>query len=515
MTGLSAGSTLQNGKYVIDRILGQGGFGITYLATHSILKKKIAIKEFFPSVYCERGENSVVSCSASNKPIMQKLKAKFTKEAKNIASLHHPNIITIFDIFDEYGTAYYVMDYVEGCSLHELVKQEGILQHSKIIKYIGEIGSALDYIHSLKIGHYDVKPGNILINKREDRAVLIDFGLSKRFTDDNDEQSSSLIGHSNGYAPIEQYDQSSKLTFSPTTDTYSLTATLYYLLCGERPQTSTEIVSQGLKIPESVPEKIKKIIRKGMSVQQGRRYDSCKKITTDLESAYRTNIVIEFVNETRTIAGNVLKKISPISHDSVPVLSVSESDTEDSTTLNHEVGTVAIVEKPLYALKTRNRKKWELLTWFYNHPRFSKSLSLICNILTGLFITLSIYRCCQYISHLSFNDVSEYGVNYYTVSTLLIHIALAVFTLLLWIYTLTGKKHEKLKQYISMAYALSWVTTLYDALIFDWFEVVMYSNMYLLGLITIYVFYKLTKEIEIAVLSLFSFVIYSNLPSIV
>lgn len=148
---LSANTELQNGKYRIIRVLGQGGFGITYLAEHTMLDKKVAIKEFFPKEYCDRDENtSHLTIGTKNSiEIVEMLKTKFIKEAKNISKLNHKNIITIHDIFQENDTAYYVMEYVNGASLSQMVKENGALPEGKAISYIKKVADAEGYMHSL------------------------------------------------------------------------------------------------------------------------------------------------------------------------------------------------------------------------------------------------------------------------------------------------------------------------------------------------------------------------------
>ena len=124
---LSKGTTLQGGKYHIESVLGQGGFGITYLATQNQLNRKVAIKEFFMHDFCSRDENttSVRLGTASNRETVERFLNKFMKEARTIAALAHPNIIQIHDIFEENNTVYYVMDYIEGESLSQMVKHRG------------------------------------------------------------------------------------------------------------------------------------------------------------------------------------------------------------------------------------------------------------------------------------------------------------------------------------------------------------------------------------------------------
>ncbi len=161
---LKQGALLQGGKYKIEKVLGQGGFGITYLATQDILERKVAIKEFFFKEFCERedGTCTVTQGTQSNKTLVKRFLNKFIKEAKTISTLHHPNIIQIHDIFRENNTAYYVMDYIDGKSLGDIVKERGALPETKAVEAIKHVAAALEYIHSKSINHLDVKPNNIV-----------------------------------------------------------------------------------------------------------------------------------------------------------------------------------------------------------------------------------------------------------------------------------------------------------------------------------------------------------------
>ena len=134
---LSQGTFLQASKYRIICVLGQGGFGITYLAENTLLEKNVAIKEFFPKDFCGRDNTSYLSISAQNNAeTITRLKARFIKEAKNISKLDHPGIIKIHDMFEENNTAYYVMDYIEGENLNDMVKRNGPLPEQKAVKYL-------------------------------------------------------------------------------------------------------------------------------------------------------------------------------------------------------------------------------------------------------------------------------------------------------------------------------------------------------------------------------------------
>jgi serine/threonine protein kinase len=247
---LPSGAILQGGRYQIERELGHGGFGFTYLATQKGLNRKVAIKEFFMRDYCERDANtSQVSLGTSgSREMIERFRRKFIKEAQNIAMLNHANIIRIYDVFEEHGTAYYVMEYLDRGSLAEMVKQRGRLTETDALRYIRQIADALSYIHERKMNHLDVKPGNILIDET-DHVVLIDFGLSKRYDDEGNQTSTTPVGISHGYAPFEQYRKGGVGTFSPATDIYSLGATLYKLVTGETPPEADVVGEDGLPVP--------------------------------------------------------------------------------------------------------------------------------------------------------------------------------------------------------------------------------------------------------------------------
>ena len=200
---LKPGTLLQGGKYRIEKVLGQGGFGITYLAVQTNLKnRKVAIKEFFLKEHCERdGSTSRVSMGTSgSQGLVMKFKEKFVKEAETISELRNHHIITIYDVFEENGTAYYVMEYLSEGSLSDRIPSGG-LPESEAVGYIRQVAEALAYIHQHNILHLDVKPSNILFRK-EDEAVLIDFGISKHYDEEGGSQTSSTpVGVSRGYAP--------------------------------------------------------------------------------------------------------------------------------------------------------------------------------------------------------------------------------------------------------------------------------------------------------------------------
>ena len=251
MQQLKTGTTLQGGKYKILKVLGQGGFGITYLAEQTMLERKVAIKEFFMKDFCERSEETshITLGTESSRETANRFRDKFLKEARNIAKFDHPGIVRIYDIFEENGTAYYVMDYIAGESLGDMIKRRGSIPEVEATRYIIQAAEALAYIHERKMNHLDIKPANIMIN-RKNESVLIDFGLSKQYDAGGQQTSTTPVGISEGYAPMEQYKKGGVGEFSPQTDIYALGATFYKLLTGKTPPSASDVYEDGVPVDE-------------------------------------------------------------------------------------------------------------------------------------------------------------------------------------------------------------------------------------------------------------------------
>ena len=252
MNSLQPGSTLQNGKYEIQRKLGQGGFGITYLALQRSLNRQVVVKEFFMDGYCSREEHThrMTLATSSDPQLVSSYYDKFLKEARHIAQLEHPNIVSIISVFEENNTAYYVMKYAPNGSLEEKVRREGHLSEAEATRYILKVAKALRFVHQHKMTHLDVKPANILLSEN-DEPLLIDFGLSKQYDDATGKATSHTpLGISNGYAPIEQYDPEGAGIFSPEMDVYALGATFFNLLTGITPQHASILANNGIPVQE-------------------------------------------------------------------------------------------------------------------------------------------------------------------------------------------------------------------------------------------------------------------------
>ena len=271
---LRSGVELQGGRYRIISTLGRGGFGITYLAEQVNVRRKVCIKEFFPKAYYKRdGDSGAISLSSDGfAELMSKFKDKFIKEAYTIAELDHPNIIRIHDVFEENSTAYYVMEYIDGESLQSKVNSSGAMAESAAHEYIKQVAAALDHVHSQQIMHLDVKPGNVMVRAKDNRAILIDFGLAKHYdAESGDATSTTIVGVSHGYAPMEQYKEGGISSFSPSTDIYSLGATLYFLVVGKTPPSADVVGEDGIgALPSGLSRGTRSAIERAM---QHRRKD--------------------------------------------------------------------------------------------------------------------------------------------------------------------------------------------------------------------------------------------------
>ena len=273
---LKQGARLQGGKYTIERMLGQGGFGITYLGTQTGLGRRVAIKEFFMKEHCNRdASTSRVSVGSSGaRRMVDAYRQKFLKEARTLAEMDNRHIVRIHDVFEENDTAYYVMEYVDGGSLKDLVQRRGSLPEPEALGYIRQLADALAYIHGRRIMHLDVKPGNIML-RPEGEVVLIDFGIAKHYDAGNRETSGTPVGHSPGYAPMEQYQEGGVREFSPATDIYSMGATLYFLFTAAAPPEAHVVYENGLPpLPRFVSPAVCRAIEQAMQPSRKKRLQS-------------------------------------------------------------------------------------------------------------------------------------------------------------------------------------------------------------------------------------------------
>jgi len=251
------GKTLQGGKYTLDRQLGQGGFGVTFKATHHYLNQVVVIKTLNESV--------------RQHPKFADYQRKFQDEARRLALFVHPHIVRVSDFFSEDGIPYMVMDYIQGQTLGNLVFPNHPLPEATAIQYIQQIGSALQVVHDNGLLHRDVKPDNIMLRQGTDDVVLIDFGIAREYQANFTQTHTSFV--SDGYAPIEQYMPQAKRT--PATDVYALAATLYALLTAKSPVSAALRDRQPLLSPKELrpelSEAVSQAVMQGMAVEVGDR----------------------------------------------------------------------------------------------------------------------------------------------------------------------------------------------------------------------------------------------------
>ena len=285
---LAAGTSLCNGKYTIEKEIGSGGFGITYKAIQSGLNRTVCVKEYFLDGKCVRHTQAkTVHLQGVSVESFENYRQKFVEEAKMLAALKHPNIVEVLDVFDENNTAYMVMPFIEGQTLQSLIVQNGALDYEQAVNYLGQIASAVGYIHSKNILHRDIKPENIIITP-DYHAILIDFGSAREFVQDKTQAHTSML--TIGYAPIEQYSKvSRKGSYS---DIYSLGAVYYFAMTGEAPPDAAtrqdaanrhaETISEPKTLNPNITEDANRTILKAMAMNYENRHQTIDEFLDDL-----------------------------------------------------------------------------------------------------------------------------------------------------------------------------------------------------------------------------------------
>lgn len=312
--GLPAGTVLKSGKesYRVVSVLGAGGFGITYKVERLADGVTLAMKEFFPDMLCERAADGTITFLASNSEAVRTGINNFTTEATRLLDrkISHPNLVEIVEVFKANNTAYYTMEFIDGCDLRQYVKRTGDkpLSAAQTLSVVRPILQVLDLIHSHNLTHLDIKHENILLTWESDRSlrpVLIDFGLAKHYDRKGNATSHlSNAGCSEGFSPPEQYQGLTK--FTPQADIYALSATMLYLLTATWPDkemSATEITARfdkvdpdGTKIPRRVRD----------AVINGMRRD--KDVRTQSAAALAAALGLEIASHTHE--GNVTRLLS-------------------------------------------------------------------------------------------------------------------------------------------------------------------------------------------------------------
>lgn len=280
------GTILMN-RYLLGRVLGEGGFGITYLACDLRLDLKVAIKEYFPTDKATRHSASsldVTSYTSSAADSYESNKRKFLSEARTMAKMEkQAEVVGVRDFFEVNNTAYIVMEYVDGTTFRDLVKQEGgRIPTGKLLKTIEPLFSALSAMHDAGLVHRDISPDNLMLE--QGRVRLLDFGCARESATGT---STLTIALKHGYAPIEQYTNHGQ---GPWTDIYSLGATIYFCLTGKSPVRSTDrLLGDELILPSKIGIDLSReqeaALLRAMAIQPRRRFQSMEEFRAALYEA--------------------------------------------------------------------------------------------------------------------------------------------------------------------------------------------------------------------------------------
>ena len=259
MQSWTPNTPLQNGQYIIKKVIGGGGFGETYLAEDTEENRLVVIK--------------TLNREQREKPDFAEIQKRFRKEALDLSKCYHPHIVQVYDNFPEDGLWAIVMEHIDGddlaAYLENYTAENGYLSETEALRYIDQIGQALECVHERKLLHRDVKPNNILLRRESKEAVLIDFGLAREFQPGKIRSMTEM--KTPGYAPIEQYER--RGDFGYYTDVYALAATLYSLLTNRVPvpanyraEYNVEL-SPPQKFNQKISDKVNAAILKGMELE--------------------------------------------------------------------------------------------------------------------------------------------------------------------------------------------------------------------------------------------------------
>ncbi len=305
---LLPGTVLQD-RYLIGRVLGEGGFGITYVGRDTSLGLKIAVKEYYPVGNAARNNQESVTVTSSSRTTgtYEKGKSKFLQEAMTMGKLEkEPQIVGVKDFFQENNTAYIVMEYIEGTTLKELTAQRGgRIPADELFEMIKPMFGAIQHMHDLGLIHRDISPDNLMLENGD--IKLLDFGCAKDVTDSSqvNQQTQTLI-LKHGYSPFEQYQMSSNQ--GPWTDVYAFGASIYYCLTGNPPPRSTDrIMGDNIVPPHKLGIKITEwqedALMKALAVRPVDRFSSMEQF----QGALYGNTVETIVGEKAQKKGQIRK----------------------------------------------------------------------------------------------------------------------------------------------------------------------------------------------------------------
>lgn len=312
--------TCLNGRYILKKVLGEGGFGITYLGWDEVLQSTVAVKEFYPEVLIGRNltrqeEGKLFIQSSLDREAYEKSVQTFLQEARNLSQfIGTEGVVQVRDYFQENGTAYIIMEYIDGISIKQYVSKNGPIKYEKVLEMMEPVLKALQIIHKKQIIHRDLSADNIMITK-DAKIKLIDFG-SARHTVANANKTMTVL-FKRGFAAEEQYRQ--KGNQGTWTDVYGISAAMYYMMSAEMPEESVERVIHDKLVPLAdrneidVPRHISNVLSKGMAVMAKDRYQTIEELYEGLYYGQIQGEVIDtdlFENTMQT-KGNHTEKRNP------------------------------------------------------------------------------------------------------------------------------------------------------------------------------------------------------------
>lgn len=283
-----APGTIVGNRYTLGNVIGEGGFGITYIALENTLGITVAIKEYYPFGYCNRNttaSNTVSVVSDDKQQIFEKGRNRFLREAKTLAKFQEdPGVVNVTDFLEENNTAYIVMEYLDGITLREYLKQNGTLTPEQAVQMLLPAMRALVKIHNAGVIHRDISPDNIMM-LRDGSLKLMDFGAARDYDGDNRSMSIML---KQGYAPVEQYRRNGEQ--GPWTDVYGMCATIYRAITGVTPVDSIDRIYQDtLKLPSqcgvAISPALENTIMYGLAIHKENRCPDMNKLIELFEKA--------------------------------------------------------------------------------------------------------------------------------------------------------------------------------------------------------------------------------------
>jgi len=303
---LPPGTPLAEGKYLLGRVLGAGGFGITYLGYDTRLKIKVAIKEYFPRHLVAR-VSPARECVPHDEKAAHEFEEglrRFVREAQTAARFDsHPHVVVVKDFFEENMTAYIVMSYIEGQSLADYLAQQPDkrISYQKAVEILLPVLDALEKIHRARLLHRDVSPENIYLTK-EGIVKLLDFGTARSMAVGG--EGTATVSLKEGYAPIEQYSKQGRQ--GPWTDIYATAATLYRMITGTIPPASLERLHADTLAPPSqqgvsISPRAERAIMKALSIRMEDRYQHVSPFRRDLLEASRAGILATLIADRRLV----------------------------------------------------------------------------------------------------------------------------------------------------------------------------------------------------------------------